>query len=81
MLKTSVSLPSNIIEINQLIETYQNNQIFFVLFKSNSLSLSKVSRALSSKDSASLTEPSEILTINLRASSDAFPFSFSLSFL
>ena len=45
------------------------------------MSLSKVSRALSSNDSASLTEPSEILTINLRASSDALPFSFSLIFL
>ena len=44
----------------------------------SSLSLSKVSNALSSNDSASLTEPSEILTINLSASSDAFPFFFIL---
>ena len=41
----------------------------------------KVSNALSNKESASLTEPSEILTINLRASSDTFPFSLSLIFL
>ena len=36
---------------------------------------------LSSKDSASLTEPSDIFTINLSASSEALPFSFSLIIL
>ena len=35
---------------------------------------------LSNKDKASLTEPSEILTINFIASSETLPFSFSFIF-
>ena len=37
--------------------------------------------ALSNKERASLTEPSEILTISLSASSEILPSSFSLIFL
>ena len=55
-------------------------KIFWAEFKSSSLSLSKLNKALSSKDNASLTDPSEIFTISLKASSDIFPFSLSLIF-
>ena len=55
-------------------------KIFCIVAKSNSSLLSKVSKALSSKDRASLTDPSEILTINFKASSVTLPFSLSLIF-
>ena len=45
------------------------------------MSLSNVSNALSSNDKASLTDPSEILTISFKASSETLPFSLSLTFL
>ena len=41
------------------------------------LSLFNVNNPLSNKDKASLTDPSDILTINFKASSDTFPPSFS----
>ena len=40
----------------------------------------KLNNALSKSESASLTDPSEILTISFKASSDTFPFSLSLTF-
>ena len=45
------------------------------------MSFSFDKRALSNNDNASLTDPSEILTINLRAESDILPFSKSWIFL
>ena len=42
---------------------------------------SKLNKALSNRDSASLTDPSDILTINFNASSEALPFSLSFIFL
>ena len=41
---------------------------------------SKLNKALSNNDNASLTEPSEIFTINFKASSVTLPFSLSLIF-
>ena len=60
---------------------YQNNQKFSELFKSNSLFYLNLIRPLSSNDKASLTDPSDIFTINFKASSEALPFSLSLIFL
>ena len=51
------------------------------MFKSSSLLLFKLNKPLSSKDNASLTDPSEIFTINFNASSVTLPPSFSLIFL
>ena len=42
--------------------------------------LSKLNNALSKRESESLTDPSEILTMSFNASSETFPFSFSLIF-
>tara|TARA_B100001741_G_scaffold283108_1_gene257856 strand:+ start:673 stop:957 length:285 start_codon:yes stop_codon:yes gene_type:complete len=42
--------------------------------------LSKLNSARSSNDNASLTDPSDIFTINFKASSVALPFSLSLIF-
>jgi hypothetical protein len=44
------------------------------------LSPSRLKRALSSSDNASLTDPSEIFTMSFNASSVALPFSLSLIF-
>ena len=61
---------------------YQNIQIFFEQQLNQVLvSFSKLNNALSKRESASLTDPSEILTISFKASSDTFPFSLSLIFL
>ena len=51
------------------------------MLRSSSTSCSWLTSALSKSESASLTEPSEILTISLSASSVALPFSFSVIFL
>ena len=45
------------------------------------MSWSKLNNPRSSKDKASLTDPSDILVINFKASSDTLPFSLSLIFL
>ena len=56
-------------------------KIFCAALRSSSVFSSKLSKALSNKDSASLTDPSDIFTINFKASSDTLPFSFSLIYL
>ena len=82
ILITFSSLPSNKFlksSIKELLSKYP--KIFCALLKSNSCPSDLLINALSNKDKASLTEPSEILTINFNTSSVALPFSKSLIFL
>ena len=53
-------------------------KIFWATLKLSSSFSFKLNKALSNKDSASLTDPSDILTINLRASSETRPFPYLL---
>ena len=51
-------------------------KIFWAFSKDNSSSCKVDNIPLSNKDNASLTDPSEILTISFKALSVTFPFSF-----
>ena len=51
------------------------------MVKSSSVLPSELNNALSNNERASLTDPSEIFTINLKTSSVTLPFSLSFIFL
>ncbi len=59
----------------------KNPNIFCASFKSISDFSFWLNKALSKSERASLTDPSDIFTINFRASSFIFPFSLSFTSL